>query len=236
MPHHRNHLLLLLAVLLFGPATSHAEDALTVTASGDVGIGVSQPADTLHLRGDDGTTRLLVQEVSSTFAERVLMNLSNNGPVRFNISDSSSGATWAFKTAGAGMPFFDISKDGTGVAELRIDATTGNLTIQGDVITASCPSGCGADYVFEPGYPLRALDELAAFIKSRGHLPNIPSAAEMERDGLNVTQLAVRLLEKVEELTLYTLEQEAKIEKLQKQAARLDELEALVRTLSSREQ
>ena len=61
------------------------------------------------------------------------------------------------------------------------------------------------DYVFEPEYDLMPLDELQAFIAQEKHLPNVPSAREVKEQGLNLSQFQMRLLEKVEELTLYTL-------------------------------
>lgn len=79
------------------------------------------------------------------------------------------------------------------------------------------------DYVFEEDYPLLSLDELAAYIAREKHLPGVPSAAEIARDGLNLSEFHMRLLEKVEELTLYTLAQQEQIEALE---ARLAALEA----------
>jgi hypothetical protein len=70
---------------------------------------------------------------------------------------------------------------------------------------------------------LRTLDELETFIAENGHLPNVPNTDEIQRDGLNVQHFQGRLLEKIEELTLYTLQQEDTMRVLQ---ARLSALEA----------
>lgn len=61
------------------------------------------------------------------------------------------------------------------------------------------------DYVFEPEYDLMPLDELQAFVAREKHLPNVPSAREVKEQGLNLGQFQMRLLEKIEELALYTL-------------------------------
>jgi hypothetical protein len=66
------------------------------------------------------------------------------------------------------------------------------------------------------------LNLLAEFVKKEKHLPNIPPASEIQKVGLNMTQMQIKLLEKVEELTLYTLEQHQAIQKLE---ARLKTLE-----------
>ncbi|HYG03651.1 MAG TPA: hypothetical protein VD927_14485 [Chryseosolibacter sp.] len=63
----------------------------------------------------------------------------------------------------------------------------------------------GPDYVFEPQYNLRPLDDLKAYIEQEKHLPEIPSAKEMEADGINVADMNMLLLKKVEELTLYLI-------------------------------
>jgi hypothetical protein len=72
-----------------------------------------------------------------------------------------------------------------------------------------------ADYVFENSYKLRDLNELETFIKTNKHLPNIPSAEEMVAEGLDVATMDAKLLEKIEELSLYIIEQNKRIEKLE---------------------
>lgn len=62
------------------------------------------------------------------------------------------------------------------------------------------------DYVFEDGYDLRSLDEVKDFINTNGHLPNVPSAAEMAENGIDLGEMDARLMEKIEELTLYLID------------------------------
>lgn len=66
------------------------------------------------------------------------------------------------------------------------------------------------DYVFKKEYPLKTLSELDTFLKKNNHLPNIPSAREIESEGLNVGNMISKLTEKIEELTLYTIDQDKK--------------------------
>ena len=70
------------------------------------------------------------------------------------------------------------------------------------------------DYVFRPDYELMPLQELKAFVSENRHLPNIPTAEEVKENGLDLTGLSIRLLEKVEELTLYTISQQEQIDQL----------------------
>ncbi|MBC7936361.1 MAG: hypothetical protein H7Y86_13505 [Rhizobacter sp.] len=72
------------------------------------------------------------------------------------------------------------------------------------------------DYVFGDTYKLRSLAEVEQFIIQNKHLPNIPSAAEVEKEGIEVGDMQKRMMEKIEELTLYIIELEKKVEALAK--------------------
>jgi hypothetical protein len=72
------------------------------------------------------------------------------------------------------------------------------------------------DYVFSTDYKLRPLNELKKFIEVNKHLPDIPSECEVEENGVNLLEMNVALLKKIEELTLYILEQEERISALEK--------------------
>ncbi len=96
----------------------------------------------------------------------------------------------------------------------------GNTLIQGNLeatkVKVTATPGSVPDYVFQPNYKLKTLNELEAFIKANSHLPNIPNAKEIETNGQNLGDLQLKLLEKIEELTLYTIEQQKLIEQLTK--------------------
>jgi len=78
------------------------------------------------------------------------------------------------------------------------------------------------DYVFKSDYNLISIEELEKFIKEKHHLPEIPTAEEFEENGVMQAEMDMNLLKKIEELTLYTIQQEKKIEKLEKKNAQLD--------------
>lgn len=73
------------------------------------------------------------------------------------------------------------------------------------------------DYVFEEGYDVGKLEELESYIKVNKHLPDMPSAKEVESNGVDLGDLVKKLLKNQEELTLHILEQEKKISVLEKQ-------------------
>lgn len=72
------------------------------------------------------------------------------------------------------------------------------------------------DYVFKKEYPLLPLDELESYIKKEKHLPNMPSAATIEKDGIPISEIIVKQQEKIEELTLYVLAMQKEIIALKK--------------------
>ena len=71
-----------------------------------------------------------------------------------------------------------------------------------------------ADFVFDDNYSLPSLSEVDSFIKSNGHLPDVPSAENMVVNGLDVVKINAKLLQKIEELTLYTIHQNEEISQL----------------------
>jgi len=91
--------------------------------------------------------------------------------------------------------------------------TTTNLVAKDILVTN--PST--ADFVFDNNYKLKTLSDLKDYIEEHQHLPDIQSAEEMQENGVKINELQIQLLQKIEELTLYILQQEQKIEKLEKQ-------------------
>ncbi|WP_417887147.1 hypothetical protein [Zunongwangia sp.] len=97
-------------------------------------------------------------------------------------------------------------------AKLAVNGTIHTKEVKIDLNGALVP-----DYVFNENYKLLTLQKIKGFIKKNGHLPNVPSAQEMNEEGLHLKEMNLKLLEKVEELTLYLLEQEQRIKRLEDQ-------------------
>ena len=117
-------------------------------------------------------------------------------------------------------------------------ATDQFLTVNehGDVVKASYRVKINSvsdwsDTVFEPGYALKPLTEVEQFINANRHLPGVPSAEVMVKDGVDATKLNAKLLEKIEELTLYLIEMK---KDSQAKNARIEALEKQVQALSQK--
>jgi hypothetical protein len=97
------------------------------------------------------------------------------------------------------------------------------LAVKGKVIAEevnvrlAASTGCWPDYVFGKDYKLRSLNEVESFINTNSHLPEVPSAQEIENNGINTAAMDAALLKKIEELTLYVIELNKKVEVLEKQ-------------------
>jgi hypothetical protein len=90
----------------------------------------------------------------------------------------------------------------------------------------------GPDYVFESDYDLLPLAELEAYIRQNKHLPEVPSAKEMEANGLNLKEKNLLLLKKVEELTLHVIEQNKTAEE---QRRKIENLEKAIESIKQKQ-
>ncbi|MEM1126790.1 MAG: hypothetical protein AAGI71_09080 [Bacteroidota bacterium] len=136
------------------------------------------------------------------------------GSVVFNPSESQN---WAgpygnilFRTENR-QGTQDVVKVGIGT-----DNPTHLLTVDGTIKSEEIiVETVGADFVFEDAYPLRPLEAVEAFIAQNGHLPDVASAQQMQSEGVELAAFTTLLLQKIEELTLYTIEQQKQLEALQ---------------------
>lgn len=124
---------------------------------------------------------------------------------------------WKISQEGGGdvTSYLRINRESSGNGVTTVDRLfaldwNGNLTVKGVTVTVeNFP-----DYVFEKDYNLMSIEELDTYIKTNKHLPNVPSAADVKENGANLGDLNKALLEKVEELTLYIIEQQKQINEL----------------------
>ncbi|GGG27797.1 hypothetical protein GCM10011344_30760 [Dokdonia pacifica] len=119
-----------------------------------------------------------------------------------------------------------ITKDGrVGIGKKN---PTDKLEVNGQIHAKSAKLDLKewADYVFEDGYDLVRLREIEKYINTHGHLPEVPTTEEVQENGIELGQMNVLLLKKIEELTLYLIEKEHQVQKLQKQ---YDELQQQIK-------
>lgn len=114
---------------------------------------------------------------------------------------------------------------------IGVDAPPEKLCVDGKILAKEIKIKTDVtvpDYVFDPTYELPTLSSIEEYVKKHRHLPEIPSASDIQKDGVHLTEMNFALLKKVEELTLHLIEKEKKIER---QEERLENLEKQIRKL-----
>jgi hypothetical protein len=107
---------------------------------------------------------------------------------------------------------------GIGTSNFTDGADTYRLSVKGKIRAEEIKVyNTWADYVFSPAYELPTLKQVESYITQNGHLPNVPSAKEITEKGLPLGEMAKIQQEKIEELTLYLIQQNKEIEELKSQ-------------------
>ncbi len=134
--------------------------------------------------------------------------LDTSGAFRFMNWDKSEYAALFVSS------LFTSSNVGIGTTNL-----TAKLTVAGDIKAREIKveANAGADFVFAEDYRLRSLPEVEQFITQNKHLPDIAPANEMIEKGIDMGEMQIKLLQKIEELTLYMIEQQKQNESLKQQ-------------------
>lgn len=127
-------------------------------------------------------------------------------------------------TNGAASIYLDLDRNVyLGFDKAKADAVPTSLKTNYNVFAskgvqskdfAIAPNNSWADFVFNDGYELKDLDEVETYIRQKGHLPDVPSASKVGAEGYSQHEINKTLLQKIEELTLYVIEQQKEIKKL----------------------
>lgn len=180
---------------------------------GKVGIGTSNPSELLHI--NNGRIKFSgVPSGSWGASGGVVIGRHSNGSLLLLGGTTGISLYPNPDGADAKSTYFDP----TGMVGIGTRNPTERLTVNGtakaeEVIVVE---NVGADFVFEENYDLPELGEVESHIKQHKRLPEIPSAEEMIEHGVKVGDLQMKLLQKIEELTLYTIKQQTLLEQQQK--------------------
>jgi Phage T4 tail fibre len=204
-------------------------DAMFIQSNGSIGIGTSSPAAQLHVKGDGW----IIVEKSGSAAETGIHYKKNGNTLFYMFSDNADNDALKIRSEGAGendllprihIPFENknlyLAQSGgnVGIGTTTPDA---KLAVKGQIhaqeVKIDLNGAVAPDYVFEKDYKLPSLESVKEYIDTNKHLPEVPSAKEMGEKGINVSEMNMLLLKKVEELTLYMLQQEKRIKNLESQ-------------------
>ncbi len=200
---------------------------------GNVGIGTTTPSATLQV-GNPGSASIWQSAIfqngigvaASGSSKHTYLYSDNTGYYGINAYDYQSN-TYLPLTIGWGANNVYIAGDGGNVGIGTRNPGPYRLAVEGTVgvrklkVTQVNP---WADFVFDPSYELKPLSQIEAFIKENRRLPEVPSAKEVEKNGVDVGETAALLLKKIEELTLYVIDLKKENEEQNKKIERLIKL------------
>ena len=201
-------------------------DVLTIDSDNDVGIGTLTPLSDLHIYKPSGIVDLRLETDSGNPILRMDAGsgTTSYSQLRFTENGALSGAMW-YNYSNNALEFYESGTAMT-VQNARVGIGTlpnvnYRLSVNGKVICEELKVqlyGNWPDYVFADDYPLMDVADLKTYISDNGHLPGVPSAAEVnEQQGIEVGEMNRILLEKVEELTLLLIRQQDEIDQLKAQ-------------------
>lgn len=212
--------------IMLGTNSEHPTLVLTAgdyIRTGKVGIGKRDPQAKLHIRSNFDEDAGIILEPGQMQTNGAFIQFRDES---HRISVGTNGAMSI--TAGT-KP---LSLEGSRVTLTgKVGVNTNNtvpgyaFAVAGGIITDEVlilNVEDWPDYVFGKDHTLMSLSDLKAYIDQNSHLPEVPSAQDVEENGINVVEMQKVLLKKIEELTLYTVEQQRLIEELQ---AKIEQLE-----------
>ncbi len=187
---------------------------LLIDDVGNVGIGIISPNAKLEVKSTAPNTSV-IQYLSSTGG--FLGHIWETGDNSSMLTLADNNGTENIILASKGVSYFkNTIKIGTTATNPNDELLTVFGVIHAKEVKVDL-TGSLADYVFDESYQLMPLHQVESYVKENKHLPEIPSATEAKDKGMNMGEMQNKLLQKVEELTLYVIEQQKQIEELKKQ-------------------
>lgn len=204
----------------------YLDNTMTIKATQDggyVGIGTTAPVAKLDITGNGGIN----VDFQSTGRSRIKgieagmwFNDNTTDKTFIGLSSAMPGVALGIYVTGIGFTYNFLQNGNFLIGKTTQTNSSYKLDVNGNVRANKLTvNTTGADFVFEPNYNLPTLKELEVFVQANHHLPGISPAKEMQEEGMELGENQTKLLQKVEELTLYAIEQDKNNNALQVKVA-----------------
>lgn len=239
-----------------GTSQALSSSKLTIQSNGNIGISTNSPSDGLQIGDFNNIANLKINIPGVYNFEQIKLGQYGNGACGLELINHSgatnSNGVRLLSNTDNGIAGLQIQTASPTNSYQNLSYTTrlaintdGNIgigtiapsykldvcgTIRAREVKVDLQGTCVPDFVFKKDYKLMGLNELEKFVTTKQHLPEIASEKEMIEDGLNMKEFQMKLLQKMEEMTLYIIEQNKKNEK---QEQELKILNAKIKKLES---
>lgn len=203
------------STLPFRIQPSAPSNALYIANDGDIGAGAGTTPDaSFHVKRTSAPAEVLIEANGAGNDASFTLETAGAIPGAWEFRAQADSGRLNIGVVGGNTPIKIDESANNNLLKLGDNVNSDAVIVTGQIIVNGTPLNV-PDYVFEPDYKLLPLAEVETFIAANGHLPGVPSAKKINSElRFNVVEMQLKLLEKVEELTLYTLEQETTISQL----------------------
>ena len=215
---------------------SYGQRKMTLSAKGKLGIGTAIPREAKVVIKDQSSPSLSGNKTGA------LAILGRNTELAIGASDLINGGSW-IQTRHTSATYSShayplaLNPLGGNVGIGTADTKGFKLGVNGKIAATEVKVATynnWPDFVFKKEYKLPTLTDVENHIKEKGHLENIPSAKEVKKDGFFLGRMDAKLLQKIEELTLYTIDQEKKLNTQNTKIEKLEKENILLKSLLER--
>lgn len=223
------------------PTTAANPPLLSFTTDQKVGVGTATPTERFTIAGANGNIN--IGDGLFPGYNGIWLNGSGSGNDYNFLSRSTDNNLYINRPVNAAIYFrmqnstqVVIGANGSmGIGTEQTADTDYKLFVEKGIRTrkVKVDQSTWADFVFEKDYVLMTLEEVGDFIKENKHLPGIPSANEVQKNGLNLGDNQAALLQKIEELTLYVIDQNKRISDLEEMKKEFQQLKMEMERLKS---